>query len=201
MTNLRQNVAWTSLAIICLTGTITACSTSNIRDSDSTTVPRWEWAAFDGDTLLGDDNRDFHTHHRVLALNGHDLIDGPSARVKDYRINCLLRDCKLHPGQHSIDVGYSWTESDAAKKQRRKDTLKGIGYALSVPVQILFGKTPGAPPASRSSYQCRFTLTFEVAAKHRYVLNVNHNNQDEKPEEFQIVDIASGAVVASANPC
>lgn len=198
---LQQDPVRLNFAIILLAVTITACSTTTPRDSDSVTVPRWEWAAFDGDETLGRGTRDFYARHQVFALNGRNLHDRQSARVKDAKINCLLRDCKLHPGQHVIDIGYFWTSSEAYRKQARKDAWKGIGYALSIPVQIMFGNTPGAPPGAGPRFRCRFTLAFEVEAKGRYVLNIVHDDLHKSPEEFQIVDISTGAVVASVSPC
>jgi len=180
MTTLRRHLTWLSLVIICLTGTITACSN---------TASRPRPATFDGDMRLASKSKEFYSQHRVVTLDDHDLYQRGSARSRDERINCLLRDCRLQPGQHSTDVEYRWSSMEAEKKLRQRQTRAAFG--------ILLGGGEAVPDLN---FPCHASVSFEVQSAHDYLLNVVHTDQSVAPEEFQIVDTESGAVVGSARP-
>lgn len=175
--------------------TFGGCAVSN-ESPDSDYLPKSQWATIDGDLGFATVNEIIYGHHRVLTLNGHDLNDGTHPRVKEQkRVDCLLRDCKLYPGQHSILVEYRWDSTENENRKRRRDawgTLLNIASMFSVSG---FLYEPEGPV-----YPCEAKVDFEVQARHAYVLRIVHTKVDAQPEDFQIVDKASGAVVGSAQP-
>ena len=175
------------LLLLCLTVALGGCSHTSSRTRPAT---------FDGDVRLAGAAKDFYSRHRVLTLNGHDLYDGRRPDVRDQKIDCLLRDCKLQPGQHTIDVVYRWSSLEAEKKKRKSTNWQAFGFILG----MLGGAGGDVPVSSRYYYPCRVSISFEVQSAHDYRLNVVHTDQTENPEEFQIVETATSAVVGSSNP-
>jgi len=185
MTTLRRHLTWLSLVTICLTGTITACSN---------TASRPRPATFDGDMRLAGKSKEFYSQHRVVTLNGHNLYDGRRAKVKDQKINCLMRDCKLQSGQHTINVEYRWSSLEAEKAKRKSDSWQGFLFSFG----MLFGQASN-PPNSRY-YPCQVSISFDVQPAHDYILNVVHTDQTKGPEEFQVVESESRELVGSTSP-
>ena len=181
----RRNPQRFVLLLLCLTVPLGGCTN---------TSPRTRPASFDGDVRLAGEARDFYSQHHVLTLNGHDLNDGRRAKVKDQKINCLMRDCKLQPGQHTINVEYRWSSLEAEKAERRSDNWQSFWFALG-----MLGGGAGNPPDS-PNYPCQVSVSFEVQPAHDYILNVVHTDQTRGPAEFQIVDSESRAIVGSASP-
>ncbi len=175
------NLRFSVLIFFCLTVGLAGCSH---------TSPRARPASFNGDVRLADESKDFYSQHRVVTLNGHDLYDRRRVRVKDQRINCLLRDCSLKPGQHTIDIEYFWSSLEAEKKRQRTEAWQTLGNLL--------GGTYGS--IDSRFYPCNGSVTFEVQSAQKYILNVVHADQSNGPEEFQVVETTSGAVVGSAHP-
>ena len=183
------------LYFLCMTAAIASCQTSNTRDDDSSVVHPGQWATFNGDMPLAGDAKDFYRRYRISALDGHNLYQRQKARVKDQRINCLLRDCRLHPGQHSIEIEYLWTSLETEKKKNRTETREAFGWLF-----VLLGGQPGNLNDHSRFYPCQASLTFEVYADRGYGLRIPHTDRYVRPEEIQVVDIDSDAVVGSANP-
>ena len=184
------------LLLTCIAAGLASCQTSDIREPESNAVPATKWATFDGDRNLASNVEGFHSGYRVSSLDGHDLYDRRHVDLKEDKIRCRLRDCKLHPGQHSISVSYYWRSIEDEKKIRRRTNWQFLGFFLSV-------ISPGQmadPPDFSVSYQCRTSVTFEVQSKHDYTLNIIHKNPSESPNEFQVLDIESGVVVGNARP-
>ncbi len=181
----RRNPRRSALLLLCLAVALSGCSHPSLRTRTAT---------FDGDVLLSGEAKDFFSRHRVVTLNGHDLYDGRRAEVRDQRIKCMLRDCKLQPGQHTVDVEYFWSSLEAEKKKRRSDNWKALGLILG-----MFAGSAGEGPNSRY-YPCHVSISFEVQSAHAYLLNIVHTDQTKGPEEFQIVETASSAVVGSSSP-
>ena len=181
----RRNLRKVALLSLCSMGLLGGCSN---------TIHKPRSATFDGDVLLSGEVKDFFSRHRVVTLNGHDLYDGQRVEVRDRRIKCRLRDCKLQPGQHAVDIEYFWSSLEAEKKKRRSDNWKALGLILG-----MFAGTGGEGPNSRY-YPCHVSISFEVQSAHAYLLNIVHTDQTKGPEEFQIVETASSAVVGSSSP-
>ena len=177
------------LLLICLSVTLTGCQTQGVKETQPITTPKREWATFSGRLSRERNVNNFPSRFYVRTMNGRIL----KGAVKDKRIDCLIRECKLHPGRHSIEVDYYWSTSHTRKERNTKEFWE----ALSV-VGMLVG---GAPSFShRQDNPCQISLEFEVQAAREYVLNVIHTVQLKQPEEFQIVDTESGTVIASAAP-
>lgn len=177
------------LLLICLSVTLTGCQTQGVKDTQPITTPKREWATFSGRLSRERNVNNFPSRFYVRTMNGRRL----KSAVKNKRIDCLIGECKLHPGRHSIEVDYYWSTSHTRKERNRKEFWE----ALSV-VGALYGGDLSF--SSRQDNPCQITLEFEVQAAREYVLNVIHTVQRKQPEEFQIVDTESGAVIASAAP-
>ena len=178
------------LLFICLSVTLTGCQTQGVKDTQPITTPKREWATFSGRLSRERNVNNFPSRFYVRTMNGRRLKGG----VKNKWIDCLIGECKLHPGRHSIEVDYYWSTSHT-RKERRLNT--NVAVTLSI-----LGAYHGVAPSfsSRQDNPCQITLEFEVQAAREYVLNVIHTVQQKQPEEFQIVDTESGAVIASAAP-
>ena len=178
------------LLLICLSVTLTGCQTQGVKDTQPITTPKREWATFSGRLSRERNVNNFPSKFYVRTMNGRRLRGG----VKNKWTDCLIGECKLHPGRHSIEVDYYWSTSHTRKEWNRKD----FGEALSV-LGIFVGVAPNFS-SRQDDNPCQITLEFEVQAAREYVLNVIHTVQQKQPEEFQIVDTESGAVIASAAP-
>lgn len=178
------------LLFICLSVTLTGCQTQGVKDTQPITTPKREWATFSGRLSRERNVNNFPSKFYVRTMNGRRLRGG----VKNKWTDCLIGECKLHPGRHSIEVDYYWSTSHTRKERNRKD----FGEALSV-LGIFVGVAPNFS-SRQDDNPCQITLEFEVQAAREYVLNVIHTVQQKQPEEFQIVDTESGAVIASAAP-
>ena len=95
------------LLFICLSVTLTGCQSQGVKDTEAITVPKREWASFNGNLSWESSARDFPSRFYVRSMNGRKL----KGRVKNKRIDCLIKECKLHPGRHSIEVDYYWSTS------------------------------------------------------------------------------------------
>jgi hypothetical protein len=175
--------------------TVVACQTSNTRNADSDQVHKQERATLDGDNTVFDDGEDFYGRIRASSLNGHNLNVYPSGKAKGQRFSCTHRNCRLDSGQHSIDLEFLWGSLAAEKKRRSKERWQGLAIILAP-----FGGVAPPTPDSSRYYPCRALITFEVQASHDYALDVLHSNRKKEPEEFQIVDITTGAVVGRTRP-
>ena len=182
----RRNLGKVALLFLCTMVVLGGCSN---------TAHKPRPATFDGDLRMAGKSQEFYSQHRVVTLNGHDLYQRGDATVRDQRIDCLLRECKLRPGQHSIDDEYFWSSIEAEKKKNRRDAGRGFLFVLG----MLSGAGGDLPDGSRF-FPCRASLSFEVQSARDYLLNVVHTDQSVGPEYFQIVDSASGVVVGSARP-
>jgi hypothetical protein len=175
------------------------CAVSN-ESTDSDYLPTSQWATIDGDLGFVTGNEMIYGQHRVLTLNGHDLNDGKHPRVKEQKkVDCLLRECKLYPGQHSILVVYRWDSTENANRDRKiLAWIELAGALLTIGGMVtgdMFLYDPEGPV-----FPCEAKVDFEVQARHDYVLRIVHTKVHAQPEDFQIVDKVSGAVVGSARP-
>jgi hypothetical protein len=184
--------------LLCSLAGLSACQMSNTKESGLNSVPPERWATFQGDELLVKKDSEFFSAHRTVSLNGHDLYDRRKARVRDERINCLLRDCRLRPGQHSIEIVYYWSSLEAenkANKKRRTQAWKFFGSFLGV----IAGNLPSAPYNTRV-YKCRTSITFEVSAAQNYALELVQTTHDALPQAVRIIDTATRNIVSSETP-
>lgn len=187
------------LGLTMLMLTFGGCAVSN-ESPDSDYLPKSQWATIDGDLGFATGNEIIYGQHRVLTLNGHDLNDGRNPRVKEQKkVDCLLRDCKLYPGHHSILVEYRWDSTENENRKRRSDAWKTLAGGL-LTIGSFFGGSVFLYNPEAPVYPCEAKVDFEVQARHDYVLRIVHTKVYAQPEDFQIVDKASGAVVGSAQP-
>lgn len=180
------------LLFICLSVTLTGCQSQGVKDTEAITVPQREWASFNGNLSWESSARDFPSTFYVRSMNGRKL----KGVVKDKRIDCLIKECKLHPGSHSIEVDYYWSTSHTKKERNRSEMWEALGFVLG----FFSGGGGSVPGYSYHDNPCNVTMTFEAQARRNYAINVIHTVQRAMPEEFQIVDRESGAVIASAAP-
>ncbi len=192
--NSVNRTALIGLLCVCLGITVAGCGTQGVKETNPNPnmVPKKEWGTFHGNLRWESSARDFPGTFYVRSMNGRKL----KGRVKDKRIDCLIKDCKLHPGSHSIEVDYYWSTSHTKKERNRTQMWEGLGLILG----IFAGGGASFPSYSDHDNPCKITLTFEVQKRREYALNIIHTVQQEQPEEFQIVDIESGGVIASASP-
>ena len=141
------------LLLICLSVTLTGCQTQGVKDTQPITTPKREWATFSGRLSRERNVNNFPSRFYVRTMNGRRL----KGAVKNKRIDCLMGECKLHPGRHSIEVDYYWSTSHTRKERNRKEFWE----ALSV-VGALYGGDLSF--SSRQDNLCQITLAFEVQA-------------------------------------
>jgi len=182
----HRNIRRVALLFLCSIGMLGGCS-------NTTNKPRP--ATFDADMRMEGETREFYSQHRVVTLNEHDFHKRRRAEIRDQRIDCLYRECKLQPGWHSVDIEYFWSSIEAENRRDRKLGLEGVLLLLGI-----LGGAAGDLPDNSRYFPCRASVSFEVQSGHEYALKVVHTDQSEEPENIQMVDIESGAVVGSAQP-
>ena len=174
------------LLLLCLVVALGGCSH---------TAPKAASATFDGDMRLAGEAKDLFIQHRVLTLNGHDLYDRRNAKARDQEINCLLRDCKLQPGQHTIVVEYRWNFLEAENSKIRSEALNGLVSFLGMFVGV------GGPWPDSPVYPCQVSISFEAQSAVDYILNIVHTDRTDVCRlEVQVVEFESRVVVGSSNP-
>jgi hypothetical protein len=193
----NKKLACSTLLFICLAAALPACQTTGTLGSDGNTIHRARWATFDGDVSSSNESKDFYIRHRVLSLDGHELHGRRNPRIKELRFDYLLRDCKLSPGQHSIDIEYLWTSLEEEKQRGRQENWQFFGFFLGVAGGA--GIATELPESSRF-YPCHATITFDVQSVRNYQLHIVHTGQSRVPDEFQMVETKSGTVVGSTRP-
>jgi hypothetical protein len=161
----------------------------------SHTAPKAASATFDGDLRLASEAKDFFIQHRVLTLNGHDLYDRHNARARDEKISCLLRDCKLQPGEHTIVLEYRWDFVEVENSKKRTEALNSFFSILGMFVGV-GGSWPDSP-----IYPCQVSISFEAQPALDYILNIVHTDRTEVCQlEVQVVESESRVVVGSSSP-
>lgn len=179
------------------------CAVSN-ESPDRDHLPPSQWATMDGDIGSVTGNENIYGQHQLMTLNGHDLHDGRNPRVKEQkRIDCMLRDCRLYPGQHSILVKYRWDSTEREKQRRKSNAWRDLGSGLLLIGGALSGggSAMSAPGVSEGAvYRCKAEIIFKVLARHDYALRIVHTEVYRGPEEFQVVETATDTVVGKVQP-
>ena len=189
----------TGLLILMLA--FSGCAVSN-ETPDRDYLPPSQWATMDGDAGSVTGNENIYGAHRVMTLNGHDLNDGRNPRVKERKkIDCMLRDCRLYPGQHSILVKYRWDSIEREKQKRNSKAWRDLGWGLLMIGGAMSGAAIGVPSYSEDLvYPCEAEIVFKVLARHDYALRIVHTEVYREPVEFQVVETTTDTVVGKVQP-
>lgn len=183
------NRKYSLLLWICLSVSLAGCQTSEIAATKSDIIPRSEWATL-LETSPESYAKDFPAKARLITINGRGL----TVTHRDRRFYCSDRSCALHPGDNEIGIMYAWSQTETKQQQTRKN----LGTMVLLPLTLLGGSADPAFPLKNS--HCNMTMTLDAQATRNYALNIVHTVQKEQPDEFQILDVDSGAVVASSIP-
>lgn len=184
-----ENRKYSLLLWLFLSVSLAGCQTSDVAATKSDIIPRSEWA-----TLLESSPesyaKDFPTKARLITINGRGLAESQ----RDKRFYCSNQSCALHPGDNEIGIVYAWSQTETKQQQLRKN----LGSMVLMPLVIFGGSVDPAFPLKNS--HCDMTITLDARATRNYALNIVHTVQKEQPDEFQILDVDSGAVVVSSIP-
>ncbi len=122
---------------------VMVCQTTLAKD-EVVKVGKKEWATFSGRASFKE-KKSFPSRGYVKKMNGRNL----TASKRSKRMDCIIEECKLHPGNHSLTVIYFWSPTHTNAER----TAENVRLFLGILVGVVVG---AAPPLDQLSWKIQF---------------------------------------------